>query len=57
MTRQALSNVSGERPSEKSPGVMELEIGAHGLRLTTALMGAPTILGTGAIGRQALPHG
>ena len=47
----------GERPSEKSPGVMEFEIGAHGLRLTTALMGATTILGTGAIGRQALPHG
>ncbi|MCY4384880.1 MAG: metallohydrolase [Nitrospinae bacterium] len=47
----------GEHPSEKSPDVMEFEISAHGLRLTTALMGAPSILGAGAIGRQPLSHG
>lgn len=47
----------GERPSEKSPDVMEFEISAHGLRLTTALMGAPSILGAGTIGRQPLTHG
>ena len=47
----------GERPSEKSPDVMEFEISANGSRLTTALMGAPSILGAGAIGRQPLAHG
>lgn len=47
----------GEHPSEKSPGVMEFEIGAHGLRQKTALMGGPTILGSGLIGRQPLSHG
>ncbi len=47
----------GEHPSEKSPDVMEFEIGAHGLRLMTALIGGPTILGSGTIGRQPLTHG
>ena len=47
----------GEHPSEKSPDVMEFEIGAHGLRLVTALIGGPTILGSGPIGRQPLSHG
>ena len=47
----------GERPSKKSPGVMEFEIGAHGLRLKTVLMAAPAVVGSGAIGRQALAHG
>ena len=47
----------GERPSEKSPDVMEFEVGAHGLRLMTALMGGPAILTSGTIGRQPLSHG
>lgn len=47
----------GEQPSESSPGVLEFEIGAHGSRLKTALMAAPTVVGAGAIGRQALAHG
>ena len=47
----------GERPSEKSPDVMEFEIGAHGLRLVAVLMGAPVVLGAGTIGRQPQPHG
>ena len=48
---------TGEYPSEKSPRVMEFEIGRHGLRLKTTLMGAATILGSGTIGRQPLSHG
>ena len=36
---------------------MEFEIDAHGLRLVTALIGGPTILGSGPIGRQPLTHG
>ena len=47
----------GERPSEKSPGVMEFEITQHGPRRKTPLKGAPTILGSGVIGRQPLGHG
>jgi len=47
----------GERPSEQSPGIMVVEIGAHGPRLRPLLMGAPAIVGTGAIGRQPLAHG
>lgn len=47
----------GERPSEKSPGVMEFEITQHGPRRKTPLTGAPTILGSGVIGRQPLGHG
>ena len=47
----------GEHPSTKSPDVMEFEIGSHGLRLMTALMGGPTILGSETIGRQPLSHG
>ena len=47
----------GERPSEKSPDVMEFEVGAHGLRRKTPFMAAPAIVGSGAIGRHALAHG
>ena len=47
----------GERPSEKSPGVMEFEITQYGPRRKTPLKGAPTILGSGVIGRQPLGHG
>ena len=47
----------GEHPSKKSPDVMEFEVGGHGLRMITALMGGPTILGPGTIGRQPLSHG
>ena len=47
----------GEKPSKKSPSVMEFEVGAHGPRLKTLLMSAPAVVGTGAVGRQALPHG
>ena len=47
----------GEHPSVKSPDVMEFEIGAHGLRLMISLIGGPTILGSGTIGRQPLSHG
>ena len=47
----------GEEPSKKSPDVMEFEIGAHGPRLLTMLMGGPTILSPGVIGAQPLPHG
>lgn len=47
----------GEYPSKRSPDVMEFEIGGHGPRLMTTLMGGPTILGSGTIGRQPLAHG
>ena len=47
----------GEHPSEKSPGVMEFEMTQYGPHLKTPLRGAPTILGSGAIGRQPLGHG
>ena len=47
----------GERPSEKSPDVMEFEVGAHGLRLLTVQMAAPAVLGSGTIGRQPHSHG
>lgn len=47
----------GEHPSERSPDVLEFEIGAHGLRKKTSLMGGSAILGPGLIGRQPLSHG
>ena len=47
----------GERPSEKSPDVMEFEVGGHGLRLLTAQMAAPAVLGSGTIGQQPHSHG
>ena len=47
----------GEHPSEKSSDVMEIEIGKHGPRPKTKLMTAPTILGSGIIGRQPFSHG
>ena len=47
----------GEHPSEKSPDVMEFEIGRYGIRLKTTLMTAATVFGSGFIGRQPLSHG
>jgi len=47
----------GEYPSEKSPDVMEFEIGQHGVRPKTARAGAAAIVGSGFIGRQPLAHG
>ena len=47
----------GEHPSEEAPDVMEFEIGAHGLRQRTSLMGGSAVLGPGLIGRQPLGHG
>ncbi len=47
----------GEHPSAKSPDVMEFEVGAHGLRLTGALMTAPAVFAPGTIGRQPHAHG
>lgn len=47
----------GERPTERSPGVMEFEIGANGARLKSSLMAASAVVGPGAIGRQPLAHG
>lgn len=46
-----------EYPSKQCPDLMEFEIGEHGPSLTTALMKAPTVLGSGSIGRQPLSHG
>ena len=46
---------TGEYPSEKSPDVMEFEIGSYGPRLLTALMGGGTA--PGVIGGDPLPHG
>ncbi|WP_199257896.1 ComEC/Rec2 family competence protein [Paracoccus binzhouensis] len=47
----------GEHPSEKSPDVMEFEIGKDGPRLKTKLMKAATVLSSGVIGGQPLAHG
>lgn len=47
----------GERPSAKSPDLMEFEVGAHGLRLTSALMTAPAVFAPGTIGQQPHLHG
>ena len=47
----------GEHPSEKSLDVMTFEIGAHGPRLRTTLMGGVAVLSPGIIGRQPLAHG
>ena len=46
---------TGEYPSEKSPDVIEFEIGSYGPRLLPALMGGATA--PGVIGRDPLPHG
>lgn len=48
---------AGEHPSEKSPDVMEFEIGKAGPRLKTKLMKAATVLSSGVIGGQPLAHG
>lgn len=47
----------GEYPSERSPDVMEFEIGRHGPRLLTKLMTAPAVVSSGLVGRQPLAHG
>ena len=47
----------GEHPSERSPKVLEFEIGSHGHHVRTIAMGSSAILGSGAVGRQPLPHG
>ena len=47
----------GEEPTEEAPDVLEFEVGRHGLRLGTALMGSATVRRRGGIGGQALPHG
>ena len=47
----------GEHPSEESPRVLEVEIGAHGHYIRTVSMGTSAIVGSGAVGREPLPHG
>lgn len=47
----------GEHPSEASPKVLEFEIGSHGHWVRTISMGISAIMGSGAVGRQPLPHG
>ncbi|MCY4357003.1 MAG: metallohydrolase [Gammaproteobacteria bacterium] len=47
----------GEQPTVRSTGVMEFEIGTYGSRLKPSLMMASSVVGSGAIGRQALAHG
>jgi hypothetical protein len=42
---------------EKAPDVVEFEIGQHGPRLLTRVSKAAVVTGSGAIGRQPLPHG
>lgn len=47
----------GEHPSETAPDVMEFEITPNGPRLVSRPLRAPAIIGSGALGRQPLPHG
>ena len=47
----------GTWPNEKSPDVMDFEIGAHGHRLKSKSLSAATVLGPAIIGRQPLAHG
>lgn len=47
----------GEYPSEKSPDVMEFEIGNNGPRLKTKQMKTSVAVSSGIIGRQPLSHG
>ena len=42
---------------EKAPDVVEFEIGQNGPRLLTRVTKAAVVTGSGAIGRQPLPHG
>ena len=42
---------------EKAPDVVEFEISKNGPRLLTRITKAAVITGSGAIGRQPLPHG
>jgi hypothetical protein len=48
---------TGEYPSEEDPDLMEFEIGGNGPRLKSKLVGAPAVLGRGAVGAQPLSHG
>jgi hypothetical protein len=50
------SFVCGGEP-EKNPDVVEFEIGKNGPRLLTRITKAAVVTGSGAIGRQPLPHG
>ena len=47
----------GERPSEDSPEVMDFVIGGNGPRLLSIPVRASSVLGSGIIGREPLPHG
>lgn len=47
----------GEYPSEKSPDVLEFEVGQHGPCIKNKSMKAATVVGPGIIGRQPLAHG
>ena len=47
----------GEHPSAASPKELEIEIGSHGHYVRTISMGSSAIVGSGAVGRQPLPHG
>ena len=47
----------GEYPSKKHPDILEFEIGNFGARKIAVLMAAPSVLGSGAIGRQPIAHG
>ena len=47
----------GEHPSETFPDVMEFQVGAHGLRLATSLMGNSTVRRRGTVASQPLQHG
>lgn len=47
----------GEHPTEKSPDVMEFEVGRNGPWPKTKAMSAPAVIGSGAVGGQPLPHG
>jgi len=42
---------------EKAPDVVEFEIGQNGPRLLTRVTKAAVVTGSGAVGRQPLPHG
>ena len=48
---------AGEEPSETSPGVLEFEVGLHGVRRCTSLLDRSTVRGPGTIGRHLQGHG
>jgi hypothetical protein len=47
----------GERPSEKKPDILEIEITKNGPKIKTKFMTSATVLRSGAIGGQPLGHG